>query len=128
MKNNEIGNKLIHENLNINKKGFYPKNYINNKYHFINNNNTEPNINPMMNNKLNYFNYQNNINTIANKTFSGHFYYNNYNNPNLVNNGWLYSGDDNTYYFEQSDENNPSNFYYVINKFQDNLPSRYIRP
>ena len=131
MKNNEIGNKIIHESLNINKKGFYPKNYINNKYHFINNNNnnnTEPNINPMMNNKLNYFNYQNNINTIANKTFTGHFYYNNYNNPNLVNNGWLYSGEENTYYFEQPDENNPSNFYYVINKYQDNLPSRYIRP
>ena len=79
-------------------------------------------------NKVNYYNYPNNINTIGNKTFSGHFYYNNFNaNTNLVNNGWLYSGEDNTYYFEQPDENNSNNFYYVINKYQDNLPNRYIR-
>jgi hypothetical protein len=123
-KNSGIGNKLIHESLNLNKKSFYPKNYFNNKYHILN---TEPN-NVQMINKVNYYNYPNNINTIGNKTFSGHFYYNNFNaNTNLVNNGWLYSGEDNTYYFEQPDENNSNNFYYVINKYQDNYPSRYIR-
>ena len=130
-KKDEIDNKSLHEGININKKGFYPKNYFNNKYHFVNNN-TSPN-NPQMinttNNKMNIYNYNNNINTIGNKTFSGHFYYNNYNNGNLVNNGWLYNGEDNnTYFFEQPDENNASNnFYYVINKYQDNLPNRYIR-
>ncbi len=123
-KNSGIGNKLIHESLNLNKKSFYPKNYFNNKYHILN---TESS-NAQMINKVNYYNYPNNINTIGNKTFSGHFYYNNFNaNTNLVNNGWLYSGEDNTYYFEQPDENNSNNFYYVINKYQDNYPSRYIR-
>ena len=126
----EINNKLIHENININinKKGFYPKSYLN-KYHNLispQNNNTTDNI-------MNYYAFNNNNNTnitnIGNKTFSGHFYYNNnnnFNNGNLINNGWLYNGEDNAYYFEQSDENNSSNYYYVINRFQDNYP-RYAR-
>ena len=81
------------------------------------------------NNKINIYNYNNNINTIGNKTFSGHFYYNNFNNGNLVNNGYLYNGENNNiFYFDQPDENNASNnFYYVINKYQDNLPNKYIR-
>ena len=125
IKNNEIGSKLIHESLNINKKSFYPKNYFSNKSH--NNLNTDENINPMIN-KNSFYNFNintnNSMNTIGNKTFSGHFYYsnnNNFNNPNLVNNaGWLYNNEDNTYYFDPPDENNSSNnFYYVINRFQD---------
>ena len=124
IKNNEIGSKLIHESLNINKKSFYPKNYFSNKSH--NNLNTDENINPMIN-KNSFYNFNintNNMNTIGNKTFSGHFYYsnnNNFNNPSLVNNaGWLYNNEDNTYYFDPPDENNSSNnFYYVINRFQD---------
>ena len=134
LKKSEIGDKLLHEGININKKSFYPKNYFNNKYHFVNSpnnsNNSSPNNIQLLNSKMNIYNY-NNINTIGNKTFSGHFYYNNFNNGgNLVNNGWLYNSEDNNnaYYFEQPDENNSSNnFYYVINKFQDNLPNRFIR-
>ena len=131
-KKDEINNKLLHEGININKKGFYPKSYFNNKYHFINSN-TSPNNLQMMtsnNNKINIYNYNNNINTIGNKTFSGHFYYNNINNGNLVNNGYLYNGENNNiFYFDQPDENNASNnnFYYVINKYQDSLPNKYIR-
>ena len=130
-KKDEISNKLLNEDININKKGFYPKNYFNNKYHFLSNN-TSPNNLQMMsntNNKMNIYNYNNNINTIGNKTFSGHFYYNNFNNGNLVNNGYLYNGENNNiFYFDQPDENNASiNFYYVINKYQDNLPNKYIR-
>ena len=119
-KNNEIGSKLIHESLNINKKSFYPKNYFSNKHNL----NTDENINPMIN-KTSYYNFNinNNMNTIGNKTFSGHFYYsnNNFNNLNLVNNtGWLYNNVDNAYYFDSPDENNSSNnFYHVINRFQD---------
>ena len=131
IKKDEINNKLLNEDININKKGFYPKNYFNNKYHFLSNN-TSPNNLQMMtanNNKMNIYNYNNNINTIGNKTFSGHFYYNNFNNGNLVNNGYLYNGENNNiFYFDQPDENNASNnFYYVINKYQDSLPNRYIR-
>ena len=134
LKKSEIGDKLLHEGININKKSFYPKYYFNNKYHFVNSpnnsNNSSPNNIQLLNSKMNIYNY-NNINTIGNKTFSGHFYYNNFNNGgNLVNNGWLYNSEDNNnaYYFEQPDENNSSNnFYYVINKFQDNLPNRFIR-
>jgi hypothetical protein len=134
LKKSEIGDKLLHEGININKKSFYPKNYFNNKYHFVNSpnnsNNSSPNNIQLLNSKMNIYNY-NNINTIGNKTFSGHFYYNNFNNGgNLVNNGWLYNSEDNNnaYYFEQPDENNSSNnFYYVINKFHDNLPNRFIR-
>ena len=133
LKKSEIGDKLFHEGININKKSFYPKNYFNNKYHFVNNtnnnNNSSQNNIQLLNNKMNIYNY-NNINTIGNKTFSGHFYYNSINNGNLVNNGWLYNSEDNNnaYYFEQPDENNASNnFYYVINKFQDNLPNKFIR-
>ena len=131
IKKDEISNKLLNEDININKKGFYPKNYFNNKYHFLSNN-TSPNNLQMMsnaNNKMNIYNYNNNINTIGNKTFSGHFYYNNFNNGNLVNNGYLYNGENNNiFYFDQPDENNASNnFYYVINKYQDSLPNRYIR-
>lgn len=120
-KKNEIGNKLSHESLNINKKSFYPKNYINNKYYTIN---TDVN-NIQMINKNNYFNY-NNINTIGNKTFSGHFYFNNFTQPNLVNNGFLYNNEDNAYYFDPPDENNSSNFYYVINKYQDNYSNKHF--
>jgi len=131
IKKDEISNKLLNEDININKKGFYPKNYFNNKYHFLSNN-TSPNNLQMMsnaNNKMNIYNYNNNINTIGNKTFSGHFYYNNFNNGNLVNNGYLYNGENNNiFYFDQPDENNASNnFYFVINKYQDSLPNRYIR-
>ena len=131
IKKDEISNKLLNEDININKKGFYPKNYFNNKYHFLSNN-TSPNNLQMMsntNNKMNIYNYNNNINTIGNKTFSGHFYYNNFNNGNLVNNGYLYNGENNNiFYFDQPDENNASNnFYYVINKYQDSLPNKYIR-
>ena len=131
IKKDEINNKLFNEDININKKGFYPKNYFNNKYHFLNNN-TSPNNLQMMtsnNNKINIYNYNNNINTIGNKTFSGHFYYNDFNNGNLVNNGYLYNGENNNiFYFDQPDENNASNnFYYVINKYQDSLPNKYIR-
>jgi len=124
IKNNEIGNKLLHESLNINKKSFYPKNYISNKYHNLS---IDGNINPLLNknNHFNFNNNNNNINTIGNKTFTQHFYYNNnFNNPTLVNNGWLYNNDDNAYYFEPPDENNSSNFYYVINRFQDNFPHK----
>ena len=123
-KNNEIGNKLIHENLNINKKGFYPKNYFNNKYHTLNpiTNNIQ-----LINNKNNFYNYNNmNMNNIGNKTFSGNFYYNNFNQPNLVNNGFLYNNEDNAFYFEPPDENNSRNFYYVINKYQDNYPNKHF--
>ena len=55
-KKDEIDNKSLHEGININKKGFYPKNYFNNKYHFVNNN-TSPNNPPMItttNNKISY--------------------------------------------------------------------------
>ena len=123
MKNNEIGNKLIHEGLNINKKSFYPKNYFNNKYHTIN-----PEVNNIqMMNKNNYYNY-NMINNIGNKTFSGHFYFNNYNPPNITNNGFLYNREDNAFYFEPQDENNSSNFYYIINKYQDSYSNKNFHP
>ena len=135
----EINNKLIHENINfnINKKGFYPKSYLNRYHHNlitnsqnINNDNTNLNY-TNTNNIMNYYNNYNSTNNtmanIGNKTFSGHFYYNNYSNGNLVNNGRLYNGEDNAYYFEQGDENNSSNYYYVINRFQDSYPNRYTR-
>ena len=110
--------------MNINKNSFYPKNYFNNKNHVLNNDNN--NNNNQMNNKNNYFNYDNNTNT---KAFNEQQYYfnnnNNFNYPNLVNtNGWRYNKEDNIYYFEPQDENNSSNFYYTINRFQDNFPIR----
>ena len=125
-KDNEIGSKLIHESLNINKNSFYPKNYFNNKNHTLN---TDTTNNPMINKNNNYFNYSNN-----NKAFNEqNFYFNNNNNFNYLNmpttnNGWLYNKEDNAYYFEPQDENNSSNFYYVINRFQDNLPNRNFHP
>ena len=126
----EISSKLIHDNININinKKGFYPKSYLNKYHNFITSQSQTNNINE--NNMMNYYGYypDNNMTNIGNKTFSGHFYYNNnFNNGNLVNNGLIYNGEDNAYYFEQSDENSPSNYYYVINRFQDSYPNRYGR-
>ena len=126
----EISSKLIHDNININinKKGFYPKSYLNKYHNFITSQSQTNNINE--NNMMNYYGYypDNNMANIGNKTFSGHFYYNNnFNNGNLVNNGLIYNGEDNAYYYEQSDENSPSNYYYVINRFQDSYPNRYGR-
>ncbi len=126
----EISSKLIHDNININinKKGFYPKSYLNKYHNFITSQSQTNSINE--NNMMNYYGYyqDNNMANIGNKTFSGHFYYNNnFNNGNLVNNGLIYNGEDNAYYFEQSDENSPSNYYYVINRFQDSYPNRYGR-
>ena len=123
-RHNELGSKLIHESLNINKNSFYPKNYFNNRNHALNNDN---NNNNQVNNKNNYFNYDNN-NTNT-KAFNEQQYYfnnnNNFNFPNLVNtNGWRYNKEDNIYYFEPQDENNSSNFYYTINRFQDSFPIR----
>ena len=118
-KNIESNNKIIHEGLNINKKSFFPKSYINKNIMTLpktNNNNNQNNFNYNFNynnnnnDYYNNFNYQNQINEI---------YYNNLQNNN-INNGWLYKGEDNTYYFEQPDENNSSDFYYTINRFQDN--------
>ena len=67
----------------------------------------------------------NNINNM-NQQMNG--IYNNNNLPNNINNGWLYNGEDNAYYFENLDENNSNSFYYVINRFQDNNQPRYGRP
>ena len=118
-KNLESNNKVIHEGLNINKKSFFPKSYLN-KYHNDNSLNE--------NNKINYNYYEynnNNINNI-NQPNNGIYFNNNYQN-NINNGGWLYNGDSNAYYYEQPDENNSNNFYYVINRFQENNQSRYGR-
>ena len=134
-KNKNIDNnyKMIHESLNINKKSFFPKSYLY-KYHNASQSNNNINNFNINNNKINNFNYNynyngnefhNNINN-PNQQMND-FYYNNNNNIQNINNGWLYNGQDNAYYFEQPDENNSSNFYYVINRFQDSNQSRYGR-
>ena len=126
-KNFEGNNKTIHESLNINKKSFYPKSYLNKcskPNFFVGNNNNDNRIN---------FNYNYNFNgsdfnNIINNSQFNQIYINN-NIPNIANanNGWIYNDENNAYYFEQPDENNPSNFYYVINKFQENNQSKYGR-
>ena len=117
-KNLESNNKVIHEGLNINKKSFFPKSYLN-KYHNDNSLNENNKIN------YNYYEYNNSINNI-NQPNNGIYFNNNYQN-NINNGGWLYNGDSNAYYYEQPDENNSNNFYYVINRFQENNQSRYGR-
>ena len=130
-KNTEKYNK-IHESLNINKKSFFPKSYLN-KYH--NQNQNQNQFSSMNNNNYidnnNNFNYNYNYNdngyqfnsNINNQQMNDYFY----NNNSVNNNGWLYNGEDNAYYYEQPDENNSSNFYYVINRFEDSNQSKYGR-
>ena len=137
-KSYENNKKLIHEGLNINKKSFFPKSYLN-KYHnntpalkdnssnyYNNNNNYNYNNNNSNYNDI-YYN-MNNMNNINNMNQQMNGIYNNNNLPNNINNGWLYNGEDNAYYFENLDENNSNSFYYVINRFQDNNQPRYGRP
>ena len=139
-KNIENDGKIKHEKLNINKKSFYPKSYLNRYRNY-----SQPNLFNTINNANNINNFNNininnnriNYNSIYN--FNGNDYHNNLNNPNQINdyyynipnlnsnNGWLYNGEENAYYYEQPDENNSSNFYYVINRFQESNQSRYGR-
>ena len=131
-KNKNIeSNTKIHESLNINKKSFFPKSYLNKYHNNINPFSSMNNNNNINNNRFNYnFNYNENQfnNNINNPQINEYIYNNNnmINNPNL-NNGWLYNGEDNAFYYEQPDENNSSNFYYVINRFQDSNQSKYGR-
>lgn len=125
-KNVENNNNMIHESLNINRKSFFPKSYLNRSYNAFQTNNYNNNFNNS--NRINNYNYNYNRNEFPNNINNPNqhmndFYYNN--NITNINNGWLYNGEDNTYYFEQPDENNSSNFYYVINRFQDNNKNRY---
>jgi len=134
-KSYENSKKVIHEGLNINKKSFFPKSYLN-KYHNNTSNIKDNSSNCNYNYNYNYNNNNSNYNDIyynmnninnMNQQMNG-FYNNNLSNNNNINNGWLYNGEDNAYYFENQDENNSSNFYYVINRFQENNQPRYGRP
>jgi hypothetical protein len=121
-KSTESNNKNIHEGLNINKKSFFPKSYLNrNQISFSNkNNNSINNLNYNYNyNKDDYYKYMNNQNQQMSE-----IYYNNLQNNNM-NNVWLYNGENNTYYYEKPDENNSNNYYYMINRFEDSNQSKY---
>ena len=120
-KNIESNNNNIYDKLNINKKSFFPKSFLNK------NKNKPSSLGLELNNnhpKLNY-NYNFNYNSKEFYNPNQQLYYNNILNSN--NNGWLYNGDDNAYYYEQPDENNANNFYYVINRFQDSNQNKYSR-
>ena len=120
-KNSESNNKIVHEGLNINKKSFFPKSYLNRNLLSLSPNNNNNNNFDYNYNKINYYNYMNNQNHQMNE-----IYYNNLQNNNNIN-GWLYNGEDNNFYYEHPDENNSSNYYYTINRFQDSNQSKYGR-
>ena len=134
---NKIETNAKHEKLNVNKKSFYPKSYLN-RYRNLSQPNLFNNINNINNfNSININNNRFNYNSINN--FNGNDYHNSINNPNQINdyyynipninsnNGWIYNGDNNAFYFEQPDGNKSSNFYYVINRFQESNQSKYGR-
>ena len=120
-KNIESNNNNIYDKLNINKKSFFPKSFLNKSKNKPSSLGLEINNNHP---KLNY-NYNFNYNSKEFYNPNQQLYYNNILNSN--NNGWLYNGDDNAYYYEQPDENNANNFYYVINRFQDSNQNKYNR-
>lgn len=127
---NESNNKIKHASLNINKKSFYPKSFLNrnhglNPYSSMNNNSINTNSKFYYENQFN-----NNINNQNSLQINDYFYNNKNLTSNLnLNDGWLYNEqDNNAFYYEQPDENNSSNFYYVINRFQDGNQGKYAKP